>query len=120
MSWMHILNELLNSNYGVRRSLDCAIAETLGWSTYYEEDGNERLTRWLDPGRRKAVVPKYTSSIEAALTLLPSDRQVSVLHSVTREERTGEIDIADVARRICVEAVQIKIARRLVHPDVLS
>ena len=54
------------------RELDAAIAESIGW-TRDQRDINGNW-RWLAPkGPYTQLLPKWTTSIDAALTLVPED-----------------------------------------------
>jgi hypothetical protein len=59
---------------GPDRELDCAIAHALGWKQYEFADENDYVERgWHKPESRFPVgsLPRWTASLDAALTLVP-------------------------------------------------
>lgn len=72
---MQDLIERLEKANGPDRELDGAIALSLGW-TYQKMKGDKRAY-YRKPGVTdcylRATVPEYTSSLDAALTLVPVD-----------------------------------------------
>ena len=79
----------LEAAEGPSRELDAEIAQIHGW-----EEGhvaNERC--WYDPdGRMRAAPPAYTSSIDAALTLVPEGRLWTLGQYVNRSGFMAALD----------------------------
>ena len=61
------LLERLEKAEGASRELDVAVAEASGWQRRESAHG----VYWIAPHGEFDVVPPYTSSIDAALTLVP-------------------------------------------------
>jgi hypothetical protein len=72
------LAERCEAATGPDRELDDEIARALGWTQHTDEDDpvfvNQTSTWWAEPGREWStcsVVPSYTASLDAAMTLVP-------------------------------------------------
>lgn len=99
------LAEEIGRTFAPSREIDGKIAQTIGWTTYYEEDGNDRIERWKDPKGDKRRLPRFTRDIEAALTLTPRSRWAATLSWACYEQRHGDVDPSSIASRVCFSAV---------------
>lgn len=74
------LIERLEKATGPNFALECDIARAVGW---YEDRVTDEITGpenvWVKPGGRYAAIPpRYTSSLDAALTLVPEGMSVDL------------------------------------------
>lgn len=114
-----LLEEATRPNY----ALDCEIASAFGW-TLQKMKGDAK-PYWRKPGDTKyferSSVPCFTSSIDAALTLVPegSEWSASTLYGIARTEVGlnhdggpfyGERKDGNVAIALCIAALK---ARRM-------
>ena len=85
---------------------DCECPGCGKWLGMHDERGSYPA-RWQDDER----LPHYTTSLDAALTLVPRSKYSNLagfLHAVTYQMKIGDIPDERIALKVCLEALKAR------------